>query len=298
MIFRLSDRRFTAIVRKAVFPAAGLGTRFLPASKSVPKELIPLVDKPVIQYGVEEVVSSGITDIAIVTSRGKSAIEDHFDLSPELESELRARGKNAVADELRQLSELARFSYVRQRQALGLGHAVLQAFPLVGEEPFAVVLSDDVIRAEVPCTRQLLDVFGAHNASVICIEPVAPEQTSSYGIIAGEKVGDRLWRVRDLVEKPSPSEAPSNLGIIGRYVLTPAIFACLAETQRGAGNEIQLTDALRRLVQREPVYAYAFSGRRWDAGNKLGFLQATVELALDRGDLGPPFRDFLRKLAP
>jgi UTP--glucose-1-phosphate uridylyltransferase len=283
-------------VRKAVFPAAGLGTRFLPATKAQPKEMLPLVDKPLIQYAVEEAAEAGLGDVILVTGRGKSAMEDHFDLSVELERMLEARGKLSELKEIRRVTDLASVAYVRQKEALGLGHAVLVARPLVGDEPFAVFLSDDVIRARVPCMRQLLDVYADKRASVLCIEPVTPEQTSSYGIIAGEQIGDRLYRVTDLVEKPSPADAPSLLGIIGRYVLTPRIFDMIEQTAAGAGGEIQLTDALRRLLREEPIYAYAFEGKRYDAGSKLGFLQATVELALDRADLGKPFHEYLRSL--
>jgi UTP--glucose-1-phosphate uridylyltransferase len=290
-----------ASVRKAVFPAAGLGTRFLPATKSIPKEMLSLVDKPIIQYGVEEAIQSGITEITIITGRGKSSIEDHFDMSFELESVLEARGKNDLLALARSVSELANISYVRQKQALGLGSAVLCAADLVGMEPFACVLPDDVVDAETPCIRQLLDVYEAFDAPVLAVMEVAPENISSYGSIAAEPVEykgktDRLYRIHDMVEKPKASEAPSNLAIIGRYVLTPDIFTCLRSTKPGSGGEIQLTDGLKQLLQQRPVYAYRFEGDRYDAGDKSGFLQATVALALKRPDLGPRFREFLRDL--
>jgi UTP--glucose-1-phosphate uridylyltransferase len=282
-------------VRKAVFPAAGLGTRFLPATKSQPKEMLPLVDKPIIQYGVEEALESGVENIIIVTGRGKSAIEDHFDVSFELENLLQARGKTRELELVRHVSDLIHVSYIRQKEALGLGHAVLVTKELVAEEPFAVVLADDVIVSGAPCLRQLLDVYERVGASVLAVMEVPEENISAYGVIAGEGEG-RLYRVRDMVEKPAPDKAPSRLAIIGRYVLTPGIFAALADTEPGRLGEIQLTDGIRRLLQSEPVYAYQFEGQRYDAGDKLGFLQATVELGLRRDDLGAAFREYLRGL--
>ncbi len=288
-------------VRKAVFPAAGLGTRFLPATKAQPKEMLPLVDKPLIQYGVEEALQSGVPNIIIVTGRGKSAIEDHFDVSFELEHMLESRKKLGVLATVRNISEMINVAYVRQKEALGLGHAVLRARELVGEEPFAVVLSDDVIDAETPCLRQLLNVHEAYGASVLALMEAPQAQLSFYGVVEAEDVpGDRwngrLFRVRSLVEKPKPSDAPSNLAIIGRYVLSPGIFDAIAETEPGKGGEIQLTDALKRLLAAEPVYGYRFEGRRYDAGDKLGFLKATVEFALRRPDLGEAFRAYLEEL--
>ena len=288
-------------VRKAVFPAAGLGTRFLPATKAQPKEMLPIVDKPIIQYGVEEALHSGIQNIIIVTGRGKSAIEDHFDVSFELENMLESRGKKDLLAIVRGISELINVSYIRQKEALGLGHAVLRSMELVGHEPFAVVLADDVIEAEPPCLRQLLDVHEFFRAPVIAVMEVPRENISAYGCIDADQImhngaSDRVFRVRDLVEKPKPAEAPSNLAIIGRYVLTPEIFESLQTIDPGAGGEIQLTDALRHLLRSRPIYALKFDGTRYDAGDKLGFLKATVEYALRRHDLGGPFREYLKGL--
>jgi UTP--glucose-1-phosphate uridylyltransferase len=288
-------------VRKAVFPAAGLGTRFLPATKAQPKEMLPIVDKPIIQYGVEEALHSGIQNIIMVTGRGKSAIEDHFDVSFELEYLLESRGKKDLLAIVHGISDMINVSYVRQKEALGLGHAVLRASELVGEEPFAVVLADDVIDAETPCLRQLLDVFSFFMAPVLAVMEVPADSISSYGAIDAEPIAhngsaDRVYRIRDLVEKPKPGEAPSNLAIIGRYVLTPEIFSSLNAIDPGSGGEIQLTDALRHLLRSRPIYAYRFEGTRYDAGDKLGFLKATVELALRRHDLGGPFREYLKGL--
>jgi UTP--glucose-1-phosphate uridylyltransferase len=291
----------TQKVRKAVFPAAGLGTRFLPATKAQPKEMLPLVDKPLIQYGVEEAIRSGVPNIIIVTGRGKTAIEDHFDVSFELEHLLESRGKRDLLAAVRSISEMMNVAYVRQKEALGLGHAVLRARELVGDEPFAVVLSDDVIDAEVPCLRQLLDIHELHGAPVLALMEVPAADISAYGVVRAEAVhhdgqDDRLFRIRSLVEKPNAAEAPSNLAIIGRYVLTPEIFASIDAVEPGRGGEIQLTDALRHLLESRPIYGYRFHGRRYDAGDKLGFLKATVEFALRRPDLGAPFRDYLRSL--
>jgi len=287
-------------VRKAVFPAAGLGTRFLPATKTVPKEMLPLVDKPIIQYGVEEALASGCDQIIFVTGRGKSAMEDHFDTSFELEKTLEDRGKKELLAQMRQISGMARVASVRQKEANGLGHAVLMARELVGNEPFAVVLPDDVIDAEVPCLKQMIEVFEEMQSSVIAIMEVDNAAISSYGAIAGKPVGgkwgDRVWEIKDLVEKPKPAEAPSNMAVIGRYILTPRIFEVLAETPRGAIGEIQLTDGMRELLKHEKIYGYRFEGRRHDAGDKLGFLKATVEFALKREDLGGPFRKWLQAL--
>jgi UTP--glucose-1-phosphate uridylyltransferase len=290
-----------AKVRKAVFPAAGLGTRFLPATKAQPKEMLPIVDKPIIQYAVEEAMHSGIQNIIIVTGRGKTAIEDHFDVSFELEYLLESRGKKELLAIVRGISDMISVSYVRQKEALGLGHAVLRATELVGEEPFAVVLADDVIEAETPCLRQLLDVYSFFGAPVLAVMEVPPESISSYGCIDAEPVthngtSDRLYRIRDLVEKPKRTEAPSNLAIIGRYVLTPEIFGSLQAIDPGSGGEIQLTDALRHLLRTRPIYAFRFEGTRYDAGDKLGFLKATVEYALRRQDLGGEFRAYLKAL--
>lgn len=291
-----------AKVRKAVFPAAGLGTRFLPATKAQPKEMLPLVDKPLIQYGVEEALHSGIQNIIIVTGRGKTAIEDHFDVSFELEYMLESRNKKDLLSIVRSVSDMINVFYVRQKEALGLGHAVLRAGELVGQEPFAVVLADDVIDAETPCLRQLLDVHEFFCAPVLAVMEVPPENISAYGVVDAEPVShngsrDRVFRIRDLVEKPKRADAPSNLAIIGRYVLTPEIFDSIASIEPGSGSEIQLTDGLKHMLRRGPIYAYRFEGTRYDAGDKLGFLKATVEFALKRHDLGTPFREYLKSLA-
>ncbi|HSB15962.1 MAG TPA: UTP--glucose-1-phosphate uridylyltransferase GalU [Bryobacteraceae bacterium] len=288
-------------VRKAVFPAAGLGTRFLPATKAQPKEMLPLVDKPLIQYGVEEALRSGIQNIIIVTGRGKSAIEDHFDVSFELEHLLESRNKTETLAIVRDISDMINVAYVRQKEALGLGHAVLRARELVGREPLAVVLSDDVIYSEVPCLRQLLDVYEFFGASVLALMEVPSDNISAYGVVEAEPVShngeeDRVFRIRNLVEKPKPSEAPSNLAIIGRYVLTPEIFDSIEAIEPGSGGEIQLTDALKHLLCSRPIYGYRFQGARYDAGDKLGFLKATVEFALRRKDLGGEFREYLKGL--
>ncbi|MCS7043174.1 MAG: UTP--glucose-1-phosphate uridylyltransferase GalU [Bryobacteraceae bacterium] len=290
-----------APVRKAVFPAAGLGTRFLPATKAMPKEMLPLVDKPLIQYGIEEAIASGIHHIVIVTGRGKTAIEDHFDVSFELEHLLESRNKRELLAAVRAISDMIDVAYVRQKEALGLGHAVLRAKDLVGQEPFAVVLSDDVIDAPVPCLRQLLDVYETYGAPVLALMEVPAEQISAYGVVAAEPqphagMDGLVFRIHDLVEKPSPQDAPSNLAIIGRYILTPDVFAAIESTPPGRNNEIQLTDALRNLLRERPIYGVRFTGKRFDAGDKLGFLQATVEFALKRPDLGGAFRAWLESL--
>lgn len=284
-------------VRKAVFPAAGWGTRFLPATKAQPKEMLPLVDKPIIQYAIEEAVASGIKEIIVITAGGKRAIEDHFDNSFELEYALEKKGLTHLLAEVRAISDLAAISYVRQKEQLGLGHAIWVARALVGEEPFAVFLSDDIIDAPVPCMAQMLAVFERFApASVVAVERVLREDIPSYGIIKARPLGHRVYQVEDLVEKPSPEEAPSNLGIVGRYILTPEIFDCLGRTPPGKSGEIQLTDGLRDLLASRPVYAYEFDGVRYDAGHKLGFLRATVEFALKRPDLAADFRRYLRSL--
>ena len=290
----------TMKVRKAVFPAAGLGTRFLPATKAQPKEMLPLVDKPIIQYGVEEAIASGCDQIIIITGRGKQAIEDHFDVSYELEKMLEERGKTDLVHIVRNISDMMHVAYVRQKEALGLGHAVLMARELVGNEPFAVLLADDVIDAKVPCLKQMAQVFEETQCSVLATQVVEGKMISSYGVLdvkpADGRFGGRLYEINNMVEKPKQEEAPSNLAIIGRYILTPAIFECLAETTTGAGGELQLTDGMRLLLKREKMYAYVYEGRRHDAGDKLGFLKATVEFALKREDLGEPFREYLKGL--
>jgi len=283
-------------IRKAVFPAAGLGTRFLPATKAQPKEMLPLVDKPIIQYGVEEAVASGVDDVILVTGRGKNAIEDHFDVNIELESFLEARGKTDLLAEIRKISSLINVSYVRQGEPLGLGHAVLVARNLVGQEPFAVILGDDVIDADPPALQQLITVFDELGGPVIAVERVPPQDVSAYGIIASEPVRDGVHRILDLVEKPPVGEAPSNLAIIGRYILTPDIFPELEATARDRMGEIQLTDGLRRLLARRPIYACEVKGTRHDTGNKVGFLRAVVYFALRRPDLAGPFREYLESL--
>jgi UTP--glucose-1-phosphate uridylyltransferase len=287
-------------VRKAVFPAAGLGTRFLPATKAMPKEMLPVVDKPLIQYGVEEAVASGITDVIIVTGRGKSALEDHFDISFELEKLLESKKKTELLSLARSVSDMADVSYIRQKEALGLGHAVLRSKDLVGNEPFAVLLPDDIIAAQKPCVRQLIDVHERYEASVIALMEVPKDQISAYGVVAAEQVANggegRLFRIHDMVEKPKASEAPSNLAIIGRYVLTPDIFECIESIEPGSGGEIQLTDGLKYMLRNRPVYGLKFEGKRFDAGDKLGFLKATVEFGLKRADLGPQFREYLKTL--
>ena len=283
-------------VRKAVFPAAGLGTRFLPATKASPKEMLPLVDKPLIQYVVEEAVASGIESVIIVTGRGKSAIEDHFDVSFELEALLRERGKEDDLRLMREISEMARVSYVRQSEALGLGHAVLQARDLVGEEPFAVMLSDDIIDSKTPALRQLIDVYEKYDAPVVATMQVEGEAISRFGALDVDEVADGVYRVKDMIEKPPLSAAPSDLAIIGRYVLTPDIFDEIEATTPGAIGEIQITDAMRALSKKRDFYAVRFEGTRYDAGDKLGFLIATVEYALKHSELAPDFRSYLKSL--
>ena len=285
-------------MRKAIFPAAGLGTRFLPATKAQPKEMLPLVDKPIIQYSVEEALASGLNDIIIVTGKGKNAIEDHFDVSVELEAFLEKRGKLDVLTEIRQISNLINVSYVRQGEPLGLGHAVLVTRTLVGNEPFAVVLGDDVIDATPPALRQMIDVFEEMGGPVLAIEEVPRESVSSYGIIDAEEVRPGVYRIRDMIEKPPRDEAPSNLAIIGRYILTPDIFPELEQTAREKDRtgEIQLTNGLRRLLKKREIYGCRIDGVRHDTGNKLGFLKAVVYFALRRADLAEPFKEYLRSL--
>jgi len=286
-------------VRKAVFPAAGLGTRFLPATKAQPKEMLPLVDKPIIQYGVEEALAAGCDQIIIITGRGKSAIEDHFDHSYELEKMLEERGKNDLLTIVRNISDMIHVAYVRQKEALGLGHAVLMARELIGNEPFAVLLADDVIDAQMPCLKQMIQVFDQTQCSVIATQEVNGPAISSYGVVDGKQVkskfGNRLWEVKNLVEKPKLADAPSNQAIIGRYILTPAIFDALDHTPLGAGGELQLTDGLRMLRKKEKIYGYNFEGIRHDTGDKLGFLKATIEFALKRKDLGPDLQKYLHE---
>ena len=286
-------------VRKAIFPAGGMGTRFLPATKVIPKEMLALVDKPLIQYGVEEAIASGIEHIVIITGRGKGTIEDHFDSSFELDAMLEKSGKHKLLAVSRGVSSLARISYVRQKEPLGLVHAVLCAKELVGDEPFAVILPDDVIKAEVPCLKQMIGVFDEKGGSVLATQTVEGTEISAYGVLAGSPDPDnpRIYDCTGMVEKPKLEDAPSKQAIIGRYVLTPRIFELLEKTTPGAGGEIQLTDGINELVKEEKVFGYNFEGKRFDAGDKLGMLEATVEFALDRDDLGPEFRAYLKGLA-
>jgi len=284
-------------ITKAVFPVAGLGTRFLPATKASPKEMLPIVDKPLIQYAVEEAVAAGITDLIFVTGRAKRAIEDHFDKAYELEAELQAKGKTKLLKETRELlPEGVTCVYVRQAEALGLGHAVLCARHLVGNEPFAVILADDLIDAHVPAMKQMAQVHAKHGGSVIAVQNIARSETASYGIVSVEKVSAGLSRITNIVEKPKPEEAPSTLGVVGRYILSPRIFHFLENLRPGAGREIQLTDAIGRLLREENVSAYEFQGQRYDCGSKLGYLQATVNFALKHPELATEFRSFLAGL--
>jgi UTP--glucose-1-phosphate uridylyltransferase len=287
-------------VRKAVFPAAGLGTRFLPATKAQPKEMLPLVDKPIIQYGVEEALSAGCDQIIIITGRGKQAIEDHFDVSYELEKMLEEKKKTDLLQIVRQISDMIHVAYVRQKEALGLGHAVLTARELVGNEPFAVLLADDVIDAKVPVLKQMMQVFEETQCSVLATQMIEAQAISAYGVLkvkpADGRFNGRLYEVLDLVEKPKPENAPSNLAVIGRYILTPEVFETLSTTQFGFGGELQLTDGLHGLLKKQKMYAYVYEGRRHDTGDKLGFLKATIEFALKREDLGEDLRKYLRDL--
>jgi len=281
-------------IRKAVFPAAGLGTRFLPATKASPKEMLPLVDKPLIQYAVEEAVASGIESLLIITGRDKTAIENHFDISFELEQVLRDKKKTEMFEQVRAISDIARISYTRQKQALGLGHAIFQAKDFVGNEPFAVLLADDIVDAKIPALKQMIDVFEKYDAPVIATMQVEGEAISRFGVIDAEEVEPNVFKIKDMVEKPAFADAPSDLAIIGRYIFTPDIFDAIEKTEPGAGGEIQITDAMRALLKSRPFYAVKLDGVRHDAGDKLGFLIATVEFALKREDLGPAFLKYLR----
>src|SRR2546425_90464 len=291
--------RMDATIRKAVFPAAGLGTRFLPATKAQPKEMLVLVDKPIIQYGVEEAMQSGVANIIIVTGRGKNAIEDHFDIAYELESFLQQRGKTQQLEEIRKITQCIQVSYVRQGEPLGLGHAVLVTKALVGDEPFAVILGDDVIDANPPALKQMIDVYSRVDGPVLAVERVPMEDVSSYGVVAIDEsadLGRGVYKIRDLVEKPPRDEAPSNLAIIGRYILTPDIYDALETTASDRTGEIQLTNGLRRLLKDRPIYACEIDGVRHDTGNKLGFLKAVVYFALHRPELAEPFKRYLESL--
>ncbi|MGI5877412.1 MAG: UTP--glucose-1-phosphate uridylyltransferase GalU [Christensenellales bacterium] len=283
-------------IRKVIIPAAGLGTRFLPATKAQPKEMLPIVDKPTIQYIVEEAVASGAETILIITGRNKRAIEDHFDKSVELEEELSRKGKTDFLQAVRRITELADIHYIRQKEPLGLGHAVYCARHFIGDEPFAVMLGDDVVYSPTPCLAQLMAVSERYGCPVLGVQPVAWEHVSQYGIVRGQLESEGLYRVEGLVEKPSPQDAPSNIAILGRYIITPDIFPILADTKTGSGGEIQLTDALARLAQRRHMAAYCFEGRRYDVGSRIGFLEATVEYALRRSDIGDAFERYLRSV--
>ena len=284
-------------IRKAVFTAAGLGTRLLPATKAQPKEMLPVVDKPIIQYVVEEAVAAGIEQIIIVTGRGKRAIEDHFDVAFELEYYLNQKNDSEALAEVRNISDLANtVTYIRQKEPLGIGHAILVTKEIVGDEPFAVLFPDDLIDAPTPCLKQMISVYERYHCSVLAVQQVERSAVSRYGIISPKQIEDRIYQVEDLVEKPKVEDAPSNLGIVGRYILTPDIFECLEQTKPGKGGEIQITDGLRLLLQRQAIYGYEFEGTRYDTGNKLGFLKASVEMALKRPDLGDEFRQYLKSL--
>jgi UTP--glucose-1-phosphate uridylyltransferase len=285
-------------VKKAVIPAAGLGTRFLPATKAQPKEMLPIVDTPTIQYIIEEAVASGIEDILIVTGRGKRAIEDHFDKSLELEETLEAKGKYKELEQIRRISQMVDIHYIRQKEPKGLGHAIWCARKFIGNDPFAVMLGDDIVVSETPCLKQLIDTFEEKQSSIIGVQEVAKEDVSKYGIIEIDKEGseDGLFKVKDLVEKPSPEKAPSQIAIMGRYVLTPDILEILEYIEPGQGNEIQLTDALRELNKQQSIYGYVFNGKRYDIGDKYGFVQATVEFALMRDDLRAPLLQWLKQI--
>lgn len=283
-------------VRKAVIPAAGLGTRFLPATKAIPKEMLPIVDKPTIQYIVEEVIASGIEDVLIVTGRNKGSIEEHFDRAIELENNLEKNNKEDLLEIVRNISKMINIHTVRQKEPLGLGHAIYCARSFVGNEPFAVLLGDDVVDSRKPCLKQMLEVYEELNSTIIGVQPVAWENVNKYGIVSGEKINEKTYKVNDLMEKPDENIAPTNIAILGRYIITPKIFEILKNTQKGVGGEIQLTDGLKELCNIEEVYAYIFEGRRYDVGDKLGFLEATVEYALKREDLKDSFKKYLRTI--
>nr|WP_307990844.1 UTP--glucose-1-phosphate uridylyltransferase GalU [uncultured Niameybacter sp.] len=283
-------------IKKAIIPAAGLGTRFLPATKAQPKEMLPIVDKPTIQYIVEEAVASGIEDIIIVTGRTKKSIEDHFDKSVELEMELEKHGKDDLLQIAKDVSDIANIYYIRQKEPKGLGHAVLTAKTFIGDEPFAVLLGDDVITSEVPCLKQMMDMYEQYGSTILGVQTVADDQVNKYGIVQGRQIADRMYTVENMVEKPKVGEAPSNVAVLGRYIINPTIFPLLEKQEAGAGGEIQLTDALCKLAQVEKMYAYDFVGRRYDVGSKIGFLQATVDFALDRADLRDEFMTYLKEV--
>lgn len=283
-------------IKKAVIPAAGLGTRFLPATKAIPKEMLPIVDKPTIQYIVEEVIDSGIEDVLIITGRNKGSIEEHFDRAVELEDNLEKTNKEELLEEVRKISKMINIHTVRQKSPLGLGHAVYCAKSFVGNEPFAVLLGDDIVDSKKPCLKQMMEMYEEYKATILGVQPVAWENVNKYGIVSGDKISDRIYSVKDLVEKPSMDNAPTNIAILGRYIITPTIFEILESTGRGVGGEIQLTDALKVLCNVEDVFAYIFEGRRYDVGSKIGFLEATVDFALKRDGLKDDFRKYLNSL--
>jgi len=283
-------------LRKAIIPAAGLGTRFLPATKAQPKEMLPIVDKPTLQYIIEEAVQSGIEEILIITGRNKKSIEDHFDKSVELELELEAKGKYDLLVEVRKISDMVNIHYIRQKEPRGLGHAILCAKSFIGNEPFAVMLGDDIVDHEKPCLKQMMEIYAQYKTTILGVQQIPPSDVSKYGIVDGRLIEDRIYKVRELIEKPSLEEAPSNIAILGRYVITPTIFEILEQTSPGKNGEIQLTDALNALAHQEAMYAYIFEGRRYDVGDKQGFLQATVEMALRREDLREEFLNYLKRV--
>ena len=283
-------------IRKAIIPAAGLGTRFLPATKAIPKEMLPIVDKPTIQYIVEEVIASGIEDLLIITGRNKGSIEDHFDRAIELEDNLEKNNKEELLEEIRKISKMINIHTVRQKDPKGLGHAVYCAKSFVGNEPFAVLLGDDVVDSKVPCLKQMIDKYELYNSSILGVQEVTWENVNKYGIVSGEKINDRIYTVNDLIEKPDMDKAPTNIAILGRYIITPEIFNILENTKRGVGGEIQLTDGLKELAKIQSMYAYIFEGKRYDVGSKIGFLEATVDFALKRGELRESFIAYLKKL--
>jgi len=283
-------------VRKAIIPAAGLGTRFLPATKALPKEMLPIVDKPTMQYIIEEAVASGIEEILIITGRNKKSIEDHFDKSVELELELESKHKDGLLEQVRDISNMVDIFFIRQKEPKGLGHAINCARAFVGNEPFAVMLGDDIVDAKVPCLKQLMDCYDEKGTSILGVQKVEKENVDKYGIVDGVQISDRLYKVNNLVEKPAVEDAPSNVAILGRYIITPSIFDILDNTAPGKGGEIQLTDALKTLISKQDMYAYVFEGRRYDVGDKLGFLEATVEFALKREELRVPFMEYLQTL--
>lgn len=283
-------------VKKAIIPAAGLGTRFLPATKSQPKEMLPIVDKPTLQYIIEEAISSGIEEILIITGRNKKSIEDHFDKSVELELELEQKGKTEMLDMVRDISNMVNIHYIRQKEPKGLGHAIHCAKSFIGDEPFAVLLGDDIVDSEVPCLKQLIDAYDEYKTTVLGVQEVAKEDTNKYGILDVKHIEDRIYKVKDMIEKPSIDEAPSNIAILGRYIITPEIFSILENQEPGKGGEIQLTDALQTLGQREAIYAYNFEGRRYDVGDKIGFLEATIDFALKRDNIRDDLLNYMKSV--